>query len=283
MAQVKNILTKVNFTISFVCFCFFGTHLLAQDLLVFPKRVIFEDGKRSQAINLTNTGKDTARYNISFVQIRMNEDGSFEKISQPDTDQLFADKYLRYFPHSVVLAPNESQVVKIQITKSDALQPGEYRSHLYFRAESAGEPLGDEQTDKNIDTSSISIHLTAVFGITIPTIIRIGEPTTQISVSDLSFENFNDSIPIMQMQFNRSGNMSVYGDLKVDYVSPQGKETRVADIKGIAVYTPTSKRRVRVTLEQLKGVDYSQGKLKVTYSSQAEDKFMSLAEGELIL
>jgi hypothetical protein len=58
--------------------------LSAQDLLVYPKRLIFEGtNKKSEAINLTNVGKDTAKYDISFVQIRMKENGGFENIKEP--------------------------------------------------------------------------------------------------------------------------------------------------------------------------------------------------------
>ena len=78
---------------------FSSTNLMAQgNLMVFPRRVVFEGSKRSQTLNLANTGMDTARYNISFVQYRMKEDGSFEEIAQPDSGENFADKYIRFFP-----------------------------------------------------------------------------------------------------------------------------------------------------------------------------------------
>ena len=65
------------------------------DLMIYPKRIVFEGAKRSQEINLANSGKDTARYVLSVVQIRMKEDGSFEQITEPDPGQVFADKFFR--------------------------------------------------------------------------------------------------------------------------------------------------------------------------------------------
>ena len=50
------------------------------------------------------------------------------------------------------------------------MSPGEYRSHLYFRAIPAEKPLGEKEVLK--DTTSISIKLVPVFGITVPVIIR---------------------------------------------------------------------------------------------------------------
>jgi len=84
-------------------------HLFAQgDLMIYPKRIIFENLKRAQELSLLNNGKDTARYVISVVQISMKADGSFQTISEPDSGQNFADKNFRFFPRAVVLAPNES-------------------------------------------------------------------------------------------------------------------------------------------------------------------------------
>ena len=98
------------------------------NLLVTPRRVVFEGTKRSVDLNLANIGQDTATYAISLIQIRMKEDGSFETISTPDPGQNFADQNLRFFPRSVTLPPNEAQVVKVQLLRTNQLTPGEYRS-----------------------------------------------------------------------------------------------------------------------------------------------------------
>lgn len=249
------------------------------DLIVFPKRIVFDEAKKSQSINLSNAGKDTARYTISFVQIRMKEDGSFENITQPDPGQYFADPYLRIFPRQVVLGPGESQVVKIQLQKTDLMAPGECRSHLYFRAVPDVKPLGEKEIQK--DTTSISVQLVPIFGITIPVIIRKGETTAIVKLSNLSFQKLNDSIKVIKLDFNRTGNMSVYGDIIVNLVLPNAKTTKVAEMDGFGVYTPGSIRKCRIELK--KGIDYSKGKLIVTYSAPVEDKGGKLAEAELEL
>ena len=107
------------------------------NLLITPRRVVFDGTKRVQELNLANTGQDTAKYNVSIIQYRMKEDGAFEEITVPDPGQNFADKNIRFFPRTVTLAPNEAQVVKMQVTKMDQLAPGEYRSHVYFSLLSA--------------------------------------------------------------------------------------------------------------------------------------------------
>jgi P pilus assembly chaperone PapD len=251
------------------------------NLLITPRRVVLEGSKRSMDLNLANSGSDTATYAISLVQIRMLEDGGFETISEPDPGQQFADRYIRFFPRSVTLGPNEAQVVKVQLIRSNELTPGEYRSHFYFRAIPKTKPLGEEENPK--DSTTISVRLTPIFGITIPVIIRNGESNAKVALSDLSLDLINDSLPRISMVFNRTGNMSVYGDITVDQVSRQGKITRVGMANGVAVYTPNAKRRFQFNLNRVPGVDFRTGTLRVIYSASSDVKPVRLAEAELPL
>ena len=135
----------------------FNVHLMAQgNLLINPLRVVFEGQNRVMEVNIANTGQDSAKYSISFLQYRAIEDGAYEKITTPDPGQNFADKNIRFLPRSVMLGPKESQVVILQLTKREQLEPGEYRSHLYLRALPNQTALGEEGA-KNDTTISIKI------------------------------------------------------------------------------------------------------------------------------
>jgi hypothetical protein len=261
---------------------FFAADLNGQgNLLITPRRIVFEGSKKSIDLNLANTGQDTATYAISLVQIRMKEDGGFELITDPDPGQRFADKYIRFFPRSVTLGPNEAQVVKVQLTRTNDLRDGEYRSHFYFRSVPKARPLGEK--DAAQDTTSISVRLTPIFGITIPVIIRVGGSTTNVSITDLAFKTVNDTIPRFSFVFNRTGNMSVYGDITVDYISTQGKITRVGVANGVAVYTPNTLRQFQFNLNIVPGVDFRSGTLRVIYSAPSDVKPLRYAEAELNL
>ena len=251
------------------------------NLLVTPRRVVFDGSSRVMELNLANTGRDTARYNISFIQYRMTEEGAFEEITEPDPGQFFADNHLRFFPRSVTLAPNEAQTVRMQVVGRERLDPGEYRSHVYFRAVPNQVALGEE--DPNRDTTSVSVRLIPIFGITIPVIIRVGEPTTEVYISDLALEKPEEGSPQLQMTFNRSGNMSVYGDLNVTHVSAEGTETIVGVVNGIAVYTPNAIRKFRLELNPPEGVSLDSGKLLITYNAQSDVKPETYASAQLEL
>lgn len=262
------------------CLCINRSHAQG-NLLITPKRVVFEGGKRSEELNLANTGKDTATYVISFIQIRMKDNGAFENITVPDSAQFFADKNIRFFPRSVTLAPNEAQSVKVQVVNVSDLKPGEYRSHLYFRGTPPPRPLGDNDI-VSADTTSLSVRLSPIFGISMPVIIRTGETKSDVKISDVVFKLENDTIPVLQMTFNRNGNISVYGDVRVDYISATGAVTRVGYVRGLSVYTPNKIRHFQIPLEINKKINYHSGKLKITYNDQSIKPVM-LAQEEIIL
>jgi len=284
--NLKNIKTnklRIIYLVYLILFSFICSNNSAAqgNLVVTPRRIVFDGTKRSLDLNLANIGQDTATYAISMVQIRMKEDGGFETITTPDPGQNFADKNIRFFPRSVTLPPKEAQMVKVQLLRTSQLAPGEYRSHFYFRAIPKIKPLGEENTKR--DSSAISVQITPIFGITIPVIIRIGESNTKVSLADLAFQFSEDGVPLFSLKFNRTGNFSVFGDLAVDHVSPQGTVTRVGIANGIAVYTPNTSRQFGMKLNKVPGVDFTSGKLQVVYSTSSDVKPARLAEAELIL
>ena len=277
---MKHRFSCIRFVMQLFILCLFiSSDLYSQgNLLVTPKRVVFSGPKRTEELNLANVGKDSATFMISFIQIRMKDDGTFEKITEPDSAQRFADKYIRFYPRTVTLAPNESQTVKMQITKASEMLPGEYRSHLYFRAVPTGKPLGEKEPAAD---SLISIKIVPVFGISMPVIIRVGETDAQIQLSKLALREGANG-PALDITFQRSGNMSVYGDVAVDHISSTGQSTRVGNVNGLAVYSPNAKRQFRLALNPDKKIDYHSGRLQVRYADHS-GKPRKLAESELIL
>lgn len=79
------------------------------------------------------------------------------------------------------------------------------------------------------------------------------------------------------MVFNRSGNMSTYGNIIVNY-APDGKTTKVAQANGFALYTPGKLRKTILNLQEPSGVDYSKGRLTVSYTTRRSQKPWSFAK-----
>lgn len=286
MAVFWNIVKRKDYSLStcqlalvvfiFSFFLFISTTKAQGDLLIFPKRIVFDGGKRVKQLILSNIGKDTAVYNVSFLQYRMNENGGFKAIIAPDVGQYFATPYLRVFPRKVTLAPNESQIVKVQLTKSTKLKEGEYRSHLYFRAKKNDYPLG--QKEKVVDSTSISVKLEAVFGISIATIIKKGTSNTITRISNLLYEKDKELNHFINFNLNRTGNMSTYGDIHINYVSHNNRIIEVAKVKGVAVYTPGEVRKVKIQLKTPTEITFTGGTFKVIYTANESKEILADAE-----
>jgi len=245
----------------------FFTGLMAQsDLLITPYRVIFEGNKKMEEVSVANTGKDTARYAINFVQYRMTEEGKLEQIQEPEGDQYFADKYIRVFPRSITLAPNEAQIVRLQVKAPSDLAAAEYRSHLYFRS------IVDEEAPGTgpVSDTSLGIKLTPVYGITIPVILRAGELDLETGIDQV--ELVQEPSATLKFIITRKGSKSAFGDIEVNYTDVWGKSTKIGGVRGVAVYTPLSYRSFIIPLDILEGVDLSRGQISVTYFSAGTKK-----------
>jgi hypothetical protein len=256
-----------------IIFSLITTWLNAQsDLLITPYRVIFEGGKKMEEVSVANTGQDTARYAINFVQYRMTTEGKLEQIPEPEAGQYFADRYIRVFPRTITLAPNEAQIVRLQVKAPSDLIPAEYRSHLYFRSIVDDEAPGTEAT---ADTS-LGIKLTPVYGITIPVIMRVGDLDLQTSIEQV--ELVLDPVPVLKFSVTRSGSKSAFGDIEVNYTDAAGNKMKAGSVKGVAVYTPLSYRRFTIPLDTANATDYRKGQLKIAYTTAGAKKQEVMAE-----
>ena len=271
------------FFLFFSCFIFFiNFQLIAQgNLLVYPQRVVFEGQKKVIEVNIANPSKDSVKYSLSFLQYRSTVDGGYEKITTPDSGQYFADKNIRFLPRTVKLGPSETQVVLLQLIRSEQLKPGEYRSHLYLKALRDQKYQGDFVTKK--DSSILGIKIVPTFSITIPILIQKGESTTTVYITDLKLETASDGSKKLLCSINRSGNMSAYGDISILHFAPNGKETKIGLLNAVSVYTPNLIRKLKINLENKTSVDMSKGTIRVLYSLQSEKRLVKLAGAELAL
>ena len=231
------------------------------DLLITPFRVVFDGTKQMEELSVSNVGKDTVRYSISFVQYRMTENGAFQQIDKPDEGQLFSDKYLRVFPRTVTLAPREAQIVKVQVKETPDMVDGEYRSHLYFRS---AKPNDKNAITSNPSDTTVGIKLTPIYGISIPIIIRKGNLSVTTFIDNVSVSEPADTVKELTVVLHRSGTESVFGDINVVLEDASGKTYPVGVMKGISVYTPNLTRTVSLKLDT-KNIPALKGTLKITY------------------
>jgi hypothetical protein len=81
------------------------------DLLITPKRLIFDRGASVERINLLLI-LNTATYNISFMQFKMDDNGNFIVINEVALTKFAHKKFYDSFHIGNAHAPNEAQSVR---------------------------------------------------------------------------------------------------------------------------------------------------------------------------
>jgi P pilus assembly chaperone PapD len=250
------------------------------DLLVAPTRVVFDGRQRTAEITLVNVGSAAATYRITLVHLRMDEAGRMKEIEAGGAGpgELFADDLIRYSPRQVTLEPRVAQTVRLQIRKPADLPPGEYRSHLLFRAVPAAGPAVATRDD----AAGLSIQLTPVYGAAIPLIVRHGETAATAALSGLELlpPAGGDAMPALRFQLHRTGSRSLFGNFTVTFVPDRGQPSRLASLDGFAVYTPNATRTAAIPLRLPPGVALRQGTLRLTYA-ETEKGVATTAEAEV--
>lgn len=261
-----------------------ATHAGAQ-ITISPTRIVFEGRARSASVNLINRGNETSTFRIKFERKRMTEDGQFALIESPLPGENFSDQMIRFSPRQVVLPPGKSQVVRLLLRKPPNLKDGEYRSHLLFAEvpREAGKSI-EAQGGK---PKQLSISIKPILGISIPVIVRHGDTGAEIRFSKYQLTNLSPdkSKAELNLIMKRGGNASVYGDIQVTYKKDKNSKngTVVAQVNGIAVYSPNTERTVKLALQTPKGIKLDGGYLDISYreSPAAGDKI--LAQGQFAI
>ncbi len=257
-----------------------GRSVGSGDLLIAPTRVMLEDSKRSIDVNLLNIGSKRATYRISLIHQRMNDDGKLEEIQTAGPGERFADELVQFSPHQVVLEPNVSQLVRIQLRLPAELEAGEYRSHILIRA--IPEPVG---TDTVVNTASgetgISMQLAPIYGVSIPLIVRHGKTSSAIGMKDLKLATTVSGEQVVTGHLTRTGNASVYGEIQLMYIKSGMVSTPIGNLGGVAVYSPNTDRNFSIRLALPTSVNLHGGTIKVMYIRSAAESNKPIAIGTL--
>lgn len=240
----------------------------AGDLLVAPTRVVME-GQRGTEVILNNIGDTPATYRISLELKRMQPDGSLVDIAPEAASpaEAEAQKMIMFAPRRIELPPNQPQAIRISIRPSADLPDGEYRAHLLFRA------IPPAPTPGEVISEGLSFELIPIYGITIPIIIRHGDLTAVATLTDARLITTADG-PALHIDMQRSGNRSIYGELRV--MKP-GVSEPIVKVRGIAIYPEVTGRAVvlQLTDEQVAQLT---GPITIGYYEPSEQGGGTIAE-----
>ena len=232
------------------------------DLLVAPTRLVL-DGKRGAEVILNNIGAEPATYRITLELRRMSDIGKLDDVLPEvanDTEKA-ALGMISFAPRRVTLPPNQPQSIRIGLRGIEALPDGEYRAHMLFRAI----PAVQAATDVQNTGGEVKIQIVPIYGVTIPVIVRKGKLSVTAALTNAKLSNDNEG-STLQFDLSRSGDRSVYGDVRV---TKPGTAEPVVVAKGIAVYPELKQRVVSLPLTKDQ-VDKLKGDVTIGYYESAD-------------
>lgn len=242
--------------------------------LLYPTRIVLADKDRTETLTIKNNGTATGSYRLEIEDMEMKNDGSIVTIIEGQQAPFSAKEMVKLSPRKMILKADENQTIRLLIRKPKDLEDGEYRSHLRVT-------LLDDNVDGQQDTSQVpqnlGISIKPVVSMIIPIILRHGKTEASNEISGLSLNNEGGK-PVLKLRLDRHGNRSTLGNISVVF-NKAGKEIKLGEENGIAVYRPLANRQIEVPLTLPEGVALSDGTLHVTYTDVYTK--VLLAEGRL--
>jgi len=241
------------------------------NLVVAPTRLVLEGRERSTEVLVINGGDQPATFRISLTNLEMEEDGQMRALEGPPGVHS-SEPFIRFTPRQVTLAAGASQTVRIQVRKPENLAPGEYRCHMLFQ----GVPPPEAARPEPRDAGHLSVDVRAVYGLTMPLIVRHGATHASVALSGLQHVASRDQ-HFATLLIHREGNRSTYGDLVATWHPEGGKPIPAGRVNGLAVYAGLPMRKVALELSLPSGRPLRGGTLKVAYLEHAGTKVLATA------
>jgi P pilus assembly chaperone PapD len=214
-------------------------------VLVSPTVVFVSDKNPTGRMTLHNPTDIAQEVNIKF-SFGLPVSNSFGKLvvafqDSAVTDPRSALEWVKAFPRKVIVAPNESQTVRIMVRPPANLPDGEYWARVMVRSKNANQDIPAAAQDQ------IATHLTMVTEMAIMLKYRTGELFSNLELSSANATVLDSAVEVW-LDMANLGNVSYMGVLKLALKDSDGKlmnEFRT----NLAVYR-TQKRRLELAIPE---------------------------------
>lgn len=236
-------------------------------LNITPKRLTFDRNRRNGTVFLLNQGTGPVTVDIALIDRVMLPDGQIAPVTDAEQRQdvravaaglKSARELLQVSPRRVTLLPGRPQTVRVRLSTLPDAAAGEHRSHLTITtlpppdvgvtAESAAAGAG---------ASDLRFQITAVYGLSIPVIVRPADAEVGASLEGAHLEYGETPgdgrapprrFAVVALDVVRGGSSSVYGNFEVRVAGSAKTAEPLGVARGVGVYPEISRRAVRIPL-----------------------------------
>ena len=234
------------------------------NLNITPKRITFDPQRRTATVYIFNQGTSAATFDIALIDRAMLADGQIVAVSdalqKPEGQAVAgrvrsAQKMLLVSPRRATLAPGQGQTIRLRVGAVPADASGEYRTHLTVTTIPPPNIGTTAEQAASGNPNELRFEITSVFGLSIPAIVRVGQPDVQAAIENAHVEYADISLdgraapkrtPLMVFDLVRKGPNSLFGNVEIRSAGRRGDPIGIA--RGVGVYTEIDRRTLRIPL-----------------------------------
>lgn len=249
------------------------------NLNISPKRVTFDRNRRSATVYIYNQGGAPASFDVALIDRAMLPDGQIVAVTdaaerpeaKPYAEALkSAQSMLLVSPRRVTLAPGQGQTIRMRVNGAPDAATAEYRTHLTITTIPPRDAGLTAEAAAGIGPNELRFQINSVFGLSIPAIVRTGEPDVRAGIENIRVEYADLSpdggparrTPVAVFDLVRLGANSLFGNVEVQAAG--GRKADVIGIaRGVGVYPEIGRRTLRIPLSRAPAAGE---KLEITFT-----------------
>lgn len=208
-------------------------NICSANLSLSEYRLYFDGRTKNNSLMIRNTSDKTLDFQLTITHKDMTEEGSLIDVMPKQVDGRSAKSMLRFSPRRGSILPKGVQAIRMTVRKKAQLPAGEYRAVLKIVAFEAQDP------------NAAGITIKPKISYSVPVIVRHGQLEADSELINPQLISQNGRPTIMFWQ-TLTGNRSLYGNFEL----VDSNNLLVGEVTNVAVYTPLSRRKVYITLQE---------------------------------
>lgn len=242
---------------AFVSLIGFAGLSYADKVLFFtPTRVILDDQKKVEVMNITNLSSIARAYKVTFQDQVMTAEGFTTPV---DNFQYSAKRMLRYVPREFVLQPGERQTIRIMSRLRPDTAEGEYHTHIRFLEDVS--KRNDINPERKQGEATIAAPL--AYEALIPAVISHGNVNTQVDIQDVKISAQANGEYQVRLNVTRQGNGQGIAHIGTQYVATDGSKIDVTPRRTVYIYREINQRQKDYNFSLPEGLSRG-GKLEIS-------------------
>lgn len=226
----------------------------AADINVTPRRVIFEAGKRADAVYVFNQGTAEVTVDVALVDNAMLPSGEIVPLARiaekgPEAAASAAlvksaKPLLLAAPSRLTLPPGQGRTVRLRASLPADGAAAEYRTHLTVTTVPPADTGLTAEQASAVQRGELVLRIQSIFGVSIPLIVRSGGVSATASFGPMRAAEAKGK-PVLLVPIRRAGGASLYGNIEV-----RSGKTVIGKVRGLGVYPEIGERMAEVPLDR---------------------------------